>query len=199
MPSTNQPPTVFDMIIEANSRGKSDVRAKWFAEYPSKFTTVIHMNRRFLHTGSKSGISCCFYPEPNGTTGIKAYLSMEEAVNAFDMQNLAATAKIAPKILGGLTLIYFSKRDTKKSGLYDRGPVVRFGYRTERAKSICSKNKNWDIYNNQYEFVTGVLRQMGLGGDADRIDHRNFGTIKNRLVALDFGSESKIDFFDDEV
>lgn len=121
---------------------------------------------------NSSGCEASYYSRGRQKYGLKVYKDLSVAIASYNRQKLAATHGLGPEV--GRILI-----------VKEKGKPIRFGYETEKAKSIDSNIK---LFNKKAKYTRSKLKKLGIGGD---FGDRNCGIIGDRIVAVDFGSHSE--------
>lgn len=126
------------------------------------------------------GEECNFFKmSKHSKYGIKAYSTWKNAEDAWRLQKKAAKLGLAPGV-GKILIIKY-----KREGYNDEKTL--FGYETKVAEKVKNGFKN-QIWKDQHRELEEKLIAIGSGGD---FCPRNCGIIKNKLVAIDFGTHSK--------
>jgi len=136
---------------------------------------TIKLGKEILKRGPiSSGAECSFYRKPYGRVGYKVYAGEHIASIAFSNQQKAHKAGLAPK--PG----YFFKTKI--------GKVTQWGYTTQTVK-VIKVVKNYKTLDREKDKISSKLKMvLGLPSYASYDSHSgNFGYIKDKLVAIDFG------------
>jgi len=126
---------------------------------------------------SDSGAEAYFYKLGNRKYGLKLYKSFSIAYKSYERQRLAAQHGLGPQV---------GKFVCVKEPTNNNQPC--YGYETEKAISVKDNDL---IFKRQQSGLQKKLRKIGLGGD---FAAPNCGILKNKLVAIDFGTHSQADW-----